>query len=106
MSPTVNSSNQVALAPIEIPTTFRGHKINTLENIEDDFAREAIRALFQNMGETGKNIPWSKEQIALLPLGFTETALFPTKSFEQKRSKYFLPKQYPHLQSLLNLFGL
>lgn len=81
-------------------------KVNTVESIEDEFIKGMLQALYNNMVIAERNIPLNKAQIAVLPLGFTETSIYPTKNFKQHRSQYFLPKQYPHLESLINFKSL
>jgi hypothetical protein len=87
--------------------------INSLNNKQleiaeyDDFTKEMLTAVYNNMVEAGKNIPFNRAQVKALPVGFTPTSVFPTKSYNQGgRSKYFLPKTYPHLNNVLNFKSL
>lgn len=64
-----------------------------VEGADENYQDPVFLAMYETkvaaMMKKGKNIPWTHNEMALLPKrGFVRTAVFQTRSFDAKGSKY------------------
>ena len=72
-----------------------------IPDVQEDQSRdetpEWLVNKFEEMAKQERNIPFTSEEVSKLPIGFTETSVFPTKKFQPNRGKYISYHKWNHL---------